>query len=78
VHWKAQNLGLTELGPITRIDRQASPYGGSHLLVTEATPGEPKKPASLHHASPVRDDVTPKGADGQPLFAPVWQYMAFA
>jgi len=76
--WEAISPGVKELGAAVNIDKAVSPYGNAHLMLTEAEAAAAKKPVVLNHGTTVRDDVTPKGPDGQPLFAPVWQYMCFA
>jgi hypothetical protein len=77
LQWPQLKLGMSEYGAITNVHDGPAPFGGSHLLVTDANPDPPRKPAQLYHASTCRDDVTPKALNGQPLFAPVWQYMCF-
>jgi hypothetical protein len=76
--WDAVNLGMKEFGPAVNVDQATSPYNGSHLLLTEMEAAPAKKPVIVNHGTTVRDDVTPKAPDGQPVFAPVWQYMCFA
>jgi hypothetical protein len=70
--WKAVGLGLTDFGPIVKIDQEATPYRNSHALLTEA-----QTPMAKTLSTGV-DTATPKTAAGQPIFAPVWQYMCFA
>lgn len=76
--WAAIRLGMERFGAAVNVDRSAPPYSGSHLLLTEAPNDPPRKPVVPNHGTTIRDDVTPKGLDGQPLFAPVWQYMCFS
>lgn len=67
---------------------EPSPYGNAHALLTDAaSDASLGKPATRrldgavvqpNHGSTARDDVTPKTPAGQPLFAPVWQYVCFA
>ena len=74
LQWKATKLGLTDFGSIVNVDKEPPPYRGSHLLLTEAKPA----PGGENNiASIVTDGGTPKNADGQPVHAPVWQYVCF-
>ncbi|MBK7125158.1 MAG: hypothetical protein IPH65_04440 [Dehalococcoidia bacterium] len=73
LQWKAAQLGLLDLGAITNVDGAKAPFGNSHLLVTSAKPATTG--ANANHISIVYDAVTPKDANGQPLHAPVWQYL---
>ncbi len=73
-NWTA--LGLASFGAATSVDGTAAPYGGSHMLHTNATP-EPGLAASPFHGAPVLDSVTPLAPDRTPLYAPVWTYLAF-
>jgi len=67
------------MGGIVNVDKSSPPYGGAHLLTTEAPqPAQLEKPVVLNHGTVIRDDVVPKDASGQPVFAPVWQYMCFS
>ena len=77
LQWKALGLGLTNFGPIANVDAAVPPYGGSHLLTTDAQPRNPGSP-NAHHTSIAVDPTTPLTQTGQPLFAPAWQYTAFA
>jgi hypothetical protein len=74
LQWKAQGLGLTDFGPIVNVDEETPPYRNSHTLMTNATPRPPVTP----HNSVSVDAGTPVGPNGQPLFAPVWQYICFS
>jgi dienelactone hydrolase len=76
--WAAVNLGMEQFGPPVNVDRATPPYGGGHLLLTDAAAAPGRKPVVPNHGTTIRDDVTPKALDGQPLFAPVWQYMCFS
>ncbi len=68
-NWMA--LGLAALGSATSVDGAAPPYGSSHQLTTNAVPAV----SGGFHGSVVVDRSTPLGADGTPLFAPVWKQM---
>jgi hypothetical protein len=83
LQWPATNLGLTDFGPIANVDEATPPYGGSHMLLTGAPPRDnPNAPAVRaglrNHSSITSDVLTPLTDAGQPLFAPVWQYVCFA
>lgn len=70
-------LGLDRFGPAVDADPVSPPFEMSHHLTTAAAPIDDKQ-ANLSHRSVVQDRVTPKAADGRPLFAPVWQYLCFS
>jgi hypothetical protein len=76
--WAAIKLGMDRFGPPVNVDNSPLEFEGSHLLLTDAKAAPPKKPVIPNHGTTIRDDVTPKLLNGQPLFAPVWQYMCFA
>jgi len=69
-NWTA--LGLGAFGAITTVDGASSPFGASHQLLTRATP----LLAGSFHGATVVDAATPRAADGSPLFAAVWGYLA--
>lgn len=69
-NWSA--IGLT--GTPFLVDGAASPFGGGNLFYTAAPP---TLAGASRHSSPVADVVTPTNAQGTPLYAPVWIYMAF-
>jgi len=74
-NWDA--LGMAAFGPVVNVDQESSPYLGSHQLMTDALPALLDGPQPFHF-SVTNDQFTPKAADGQPLFAPVWQYLCFS
>ncbi len=74
--WAA--FGVDRLGAPLDTDSVRPPYGGSHHLTSSAAPATNDGAANLVHRSSVIDAVTPKTASGEPLFAPVWQYMCFS
>jgi hypothetical protein len=83
LQWPATNLGLTDFGPIVNVDEATPPYGGSRMLLTGVpirnNSNVPVGVASLrNHWSITLDALTPLTGTGQPLFAPVWQYVCFA
>lgn len=67
-------FGLSAFGPSVDVDGAQPPYGGSHLLTTDATPAVEDDTPNLSHRSLVEDRLTPKTPSGEPLFTPVWQY----
>ncbi len=77
-NWTAIGLAVPGGAPAL-VDGASSPYGGGNQLYTAAPPSAlgiainafPK------HASPVADGITPSNAQGTPLYAPVWIYLAF-
>ena len=71
--WRA--LGLT--GPLTSVDGATAPFGGARQLTTNAAANPSGTAQAPLHGSTVVDDVTPRAADGTPLFAPVWRALAF-
>lgn len=75
--WDGLDLDL--FGAPVSVDGASAPYGGSHQLLTSAPPNpNPTGPsASPTHGAPVVDAVTPRDAQGRPLFEPVWDFMAF-
>ncbi len=73
--WRA--LGMGAFGPSRNVDEAAPPYGGSHMLFTEALPATGRFAGDAHGAV-VRDRKTPRAPDGTPLFAPVWRYLCCA
>lgn len=74
--WAA--FGIDRLGAPADTDSLKSPYERSHHLTSSASPATNDGAANLVHRSIVIDAVTPKTAGGEPLFAPVWQYMCFS
>lgn len=74
-----RTIGLDMFGPVTSVDGAPAPYANSHQLSTNAPPNpNPTGPtASPTHGAPVVDAVTPRDANGLPVFEPVWTYLAF-
>ena len=72
-------IGLGASGAMVSVYGPSSPFNGSHQLSTSAAPNpNPTGPTlSPAHGAPVVDAVTPLDAQGQPLFRPVWNYLAF-
>ena len=77
LQWKALGLGMSAFGAPANVDGATPPYGGAHLLTTRAAPQKNSSNAP-NHGSTAHDLVTPLSASGQPVFAPVWQYVCFA
>ncbi len=75
--WEGLDLDL--FGPLVSVDGAAAPFGGSHQLLTSAPPNpNPTGPsASPTHGAPVVDAVTPRDAQGRPVYEPVWDFIAF-
>jgi hypothetical protein len=72
-------IGLGAFGPLTSVDGNTAPFGNARQLTT-ALPPNPNPTglsASPNHGAPVVDAVTPRDAQGRPLYAPVWIYLAF-
>ena len=72
--WNA--LGMDAFGAPVSVDSSNPPFGNSHRLTTNAEPTNFPVVSPTHNA-PVVDASTPRAADGTPLFAPVWVYLAF-
>lgn len=70
-------LGLNSFGPVTSVDGATAGYGGSHALSTSAPPNPASPRDAPAHGAPVVDVSTPLLANGEPLFRPVWTYIAF-
>lgn len=77
-----RNWGVIDLdlfGAPVSVDGAAAPYNNAHQLVTSAPPNpNPAGPsAAPEHGAPVVDSVTPRDAQGNPLYRDVWIYLAF-
>jgi hypothetical protein len=66
-----RTLGLDAFGPIVSVDQTPPPYGGSRMLTTFLEPAA----ALAYHGAPVIDYATPRDAQGNPVYAPVWTYL---
>jgi hypothetical protein len=77
-NWNA--IGLEPVGTAPAlVDGFTAPYGGAHKLYTAASPsalGIQVNSTPRHNATAV-DVITPTDAQGLPLYAPVWTYLAF-
>ena len=74
-------LGLDAAGAPVLVDGTTTPFGNSHQLATNLAP-DPVPPGagplpSLTHLSPAIDTITPHNAQGVPVYAVVWSYLAF-
>lgn len=68
--WSA--FGWDAFGPHVYVESGSPPWGGSHMFLTRVPPDG----GNDYHKSVIQDLVTPKGANGVPLFLPVWRLMA--
>jgi len=68
-------LYIDAFGPLIDVDTIAPPYQGSHMLATRAAPQCFIGECQDYHSAVVVDAYTPRLANGEPLFKPVWQYM---
>ncbi len=65
-------LGLNAYGPVVNVDESSVPYENSRRLITKADVGGDAKKA---HSSSSPGGGSPKNADGDYLFEPVWEYL---
>ncbi len=72
-------IGLDASGVPVSVDGNAAPFAGSHQLLTSAVPANDPTRTNVQsaHGAPVTDFFTPLTAAGDPLFTPVWDYLAF-
>lgn len=72
-------IGLDAFGAAVSVDNGGAFTGGSRQLLTSAPPANDPGRANIlsAHGAPVMDGFTPLTATGEPLFAPVWDYLAF-
>lgn len=70
--WSA--LGMDPFGPVVDVASATAPFSGTHRLSSSVAPAV----AGQFHNSVVADAVTPRLADGSPVYKPVWQYMLTA
>jgi hypothetical protein len=66
-----RTLGLDAFGPIVNVDTGLEPYAGSHMLTSFLAP----PPGENAHNAPVLDAALRLDASGNPVYAPVWDYM---
>jgi len=67
--WNA--LGMGAYGEVVDVAGAAPPFDGTHMLSTSVAPAI----AGQYHNSVAMDATTPKDANNQPVYKPVWQYM---
>ncbi len=65
-----QAMGMAALGA-ANVDALAPPYGGAHVLTSNAEPGTPGE----FHGCVVVDAHLARHANGTPVYAPVWTYL---
>lgn len=65
-------LGLAQYGAIVDIDNAQPPYANSRRLISEA---DVKGDAKRAHSCVTPGGSSPKNAEGQFLFEPVWKYL---
>ncbi len=70
-------IGLNSLGGTVSVDSIAAPYSSSHQLLTSAAPNPATPSTTAAHSSMIVDVFTPLDASGQPIYRPVWDYLAF-
>lgn len=73
--WQA--MGLDAFGAARSADMGVASLGEVHMVTTDATPANNGPSASPYHGATVLDNVTPLGGNGQPVFAPIWDYLCF-
>jgi hypothetical protein len=65
-------LGLHQYGPIVNVDEITPPYANSRRLISAA---DVNNDAQKAHSSVTPGGASPKTADGEFLFEPVWEYL---
>ncbi|MFO0943858.1 MAG: hypothetical protein U0930_24240 [Pirellulales bacterium] len=65
-------LGLHQFGPIVNVDETKPPYGNSRRLISAA---DVKKDPKAAHSSVTPNNASPKNANGEYLYEPVWEYL---
>ena len=77
LNWRA--IGIDQFGAAVSVDGAVAPFGGSHQLSTSLGPNPTALGLVLapQHSSPVLDAATPLAVTGEPLYRPVWAYLAF-
>lgn len=68
-NWTA--LGMNAFGSPILVDSIAPPYQNSHQLYTNLPP----RNGSNFHGAMISDELVPLGANNQPVFIPVWNYL---
>jgi len=67
-----QLLGLTQFGPIVKVDESKPPYGNTRRLITDA---DVKKDDKRAHSSVVPGGAAVKDKDGKFIHEDVWRYL---
>jgi hypothetical protein len=70
-----QSMGIT--GSTASVDTNAAPFGGTHLLTTDAEPISSLGTFSPTHGATIVDASTPLDDDDEPLYESVWAYLCF-
>ena len=72
-------IGIDAFGAAISVDSAPAPFASSRQLLTSAAPANDPTRSNIQsaHGAPVTDTFTPLTAAGDPLFAPVWDYLAF-
>jgi hypothetical protein len=65
-------LGLTQFGPIVKVDEAKPPYGNTRRLITDA---DVKKDDKRAHSSVVPGGAAVKDKDGKFVHEDVWRYL---
>lgn len=65
-------LGLAEFGPIVNVDEVRPPYGNTRRLVSAADVGGD---AGRAHSAVTPGRASPRDAEGNLLYEPVWEYL---
>ncbi len=79
IEFNWNQIGLGAFGASISVDGNAGPFGERRQLTTNiAIPVSPLSPSTAPaHGSTVVDVVTPLTSLGEPIYLPVWNYMAF-
>jgi len=67
--WNA--IGMGAYGAVVDVAGTVPPFGDTHMLSTSVEPAV----AGQYHNSVAMDATTPRDANNQPVYKPVWQYM---
>jgi acetyl esterase/lipase len=67
--WNA--IGMGSYGAVVDVAGTAPPFGDTHMLSTSIAPAI----AGQYHNSVAMDATTPRDANNQPVYKPVWQYL---
>ncbi len=67
-------LGMLQSDDTTLVENTVAPYSNSHCLYSKLPPNV----SGQYHGSTVIYSSTPRDGNGEPVFAPVWNYMLSA